>query len=137
MNDLHDEWNRPSSCTRMGTRSGGSIGIPSTSIQWTPMPRVGRNRRRRIAFTVAEALAMRLALVRIVTATRDNANRSEDGNVSSMVCVVDTAAAFITWHMGQGHANVRWQKHPEIRRTTRPARAGRRLFVRNVRLAGQ
>jgi len=34
-------------------------------------------------------------------------------------------ARAITWHMGKGHANVRSQKNPGIRRTTRPTRAGR------------
>jgi hypothetical protein len=53
MNGFHEESNRPSSRTRVGTRSGESIGIPSTNVKSTPTPRVGRNRRRRIAFAPA------------------------------------------------------------------------------------
>jgi len=57
--------------------------MPSTNMKWMPMPRVGRNRRRRIAFAVAELLAMKdsirqnSVIVRVADSVVDGDSKAE------------------------------------------------------------
>ena len=93
MNGFHDGRNRPSSSTRVGTRSGGSVGAPSTSVRWTPMPRAGRFRRRGESRRAARSAGHQAragenaVVVRVEDAVVDTDGQAE------IICVDDEGAS--------------------------------------------